>query len=399
MVKPRPGARTPIVSQSIGDKMDLIPTYEAVTRKPNVMRNRNPLAQTESKTVLLLDRMRELNSYKKWQKLVEEYRKKGVVLNPKLRPLVKMVKLGLIVVDEDIQRMLDAKHCTSIADIETFDPRLLQVVYCIKIPGRDEYHAVDGQHTATTLACMIDAGLFEGEQDWREIEIPVLYIETESKAFARKAFALINGKGKKKISAWYEHRTKVLSVRIDNSDDEEDREAWRKQEICERYDCYPVDKESQFVGKPGTFTHMQAFNLDEKTLEICCKFHNDYFHYDEINGALWFMIPDMVKGFRSAQIDLDDEFLAELAAILQQYFAGIAQFHDACHNAHTRWGKHSYGYEVDWEDDCIAPVLLMLYQRLGGKHPLPKRMLDKYEKILDFIDDDIKSLWLDKKAA
>lgn len=377
----------------------MLPKYEAVVRKPNVMKNRNPLAQTESKTVGLNERMRELNSYKKWQKLVEEYRAQGIKLDPKLRPIVRMVKLGLIIIDEDIQRALDAKHCTNIAGIDSFNPSLLQVVYCIKIPGQDEYHAVDGQHTATTLACLIDAGLFAGEKDWRDVEVAVLYIETTSKAFARKAFALINGKGKKKISPWYEHRTKVLSRRIDDSNDPEDKEAEQKQAICERYDCYPVDKESQFVGKPGTFTHMQAFNLDKKTLEVCVKWHNEYFHYDEINGSLWFMIPDIVKGFRAAQIPLTDKFLGELAGILQQYFAGLAQFHEACHAAHLRWGKHTYGYEVDWEDDCIAPILLMIYKKLGGRQQLPKRMLDKFDRILDFLDDDIKDLWAPQKIS
>lgn len=389
----------PIVLQFTGDNMSLIPKYEEVTRKPNLMRNRNPLSQTEAKVVGLVERMRELTSYKKWQKLIEEYRQQGIKIDPKLRPLIKMVKLGLIIIDEDIQRALDAKHCTNIASIGNFNPSLLQVVYCIKLPGKEEYHAVDGQHSVTLLGALIDAGIFDGEKDWREVEVAVLYIETTSKAFARKAFALINGKGKKKISPWYEHRTKVMSVRIDSSDDPDDIQAEEKQSICEKHDCYPVDKESHFVGKPGTFTHMQALNLDEKTLEICCRFHNTYFHYDEINGALWFMIPDLVKGFKAAEISLTDKFLSELAGILQQYFAGIAQFHEACHNAHTRWGKHTYGYEVDWEDDCIAPILLMLYHRLGGKQKLPKRMLDKYEKVLDFIDDDIKDLWRDQKAA
>lgn len=377
----------------------MLPKYEEVVRKPNVMRKRNPLAQTESKVVDLVERMRELTTYKKWQKLIEEYRQQGIKIDPRLRPLVKMVKLKFIVIDEDIQRALDAKHCTNIAGIGTFNPSLLQVVYCIKLPSKEEYHAVDGQHSVTLLGALIDAGIFDGEKDWREVEVAVLYIETTSKAFARKAFALINGKGKKKISAWYEHRTKVLSVRIDGSDDPEDLQAWRKQEICERQDCYPVDKESQFVGKPGTFTHMQALSLDEETLAICCKFHNDYFHYDEINGALWFMIPDIVKSFRAAKLELTDKFLGELAGILQQYFAGIAQFHETCHGAHTRWAKHTYGYEVEWQDDCIAPLLVMLYQKLGGKQKIPRPMLDRFEKILDFVDDDIKSLWAQKKAA
>lgn len=370
-----------------------MPAYQDVVRKPNVMIHRNPLKQNKSKVVKLEDRIKDLQNYKQWQKLIAEYQAKGIILDPKLRPLIKMVKLKFIFIDEDIQRALDAKHCTKIADTDSFDPRYLQVIYCTKVPGKEEYHANDAQHTATLVGALIDAGLFAGEANWREVEMPVLYIETNNKAFARKAFALINGKGKKKISPWYEHRTKVLSVRIDKSTDPDDIEAEAKQSICEKHHCYPVDKESAFVGLPGTFTHMQALNMDNAILEMACKFHNDYFHYDEINGSLWFMMTDLYKAFNAAHIKITDRFLGELAGILQGYFAGLAQFHDAVHRAHRKWGIYTYGYEVDWQDDAIAAVLVLLYKKLGGKQQIPQPLLDRFAKILDFLDEDIKELF------
>jgi hypothetical protein len=378
----------------------MIPVYEDVVRKPNVMKNRNPLKQKTSRIVALADRVAQLQTYKGWQRLIAEYQKQGVQIDPKLRPLIKMVKLKLLFIDEDIQRALDAKHCTNIAGIGNFNPLYLQVFYCVKIPGTEEYHSVDAQHTATLVAALIDAGVFTGETDWREVEMPVLYIETNSKAFARKAFALINGKGKKKISPWYEHRTKVMSVRIDGSTDEDDVEAERKQAICEKYDCYPIDKEhTDFIGKPGTFTHMQALSLDDDILEMACKFHNTYFHCDEINGSLWFMIEDLFKAFKAAKIKITDKFLGELAGILQGYFAGLAGFHEAVHHAHREWGEHTYGYEVSWQDEAIAAVLVLLYQRLGGTQRIPKPLLDRFEKILDFVADDIKALYEEVETA
>jgi len=377
----------------------MIPVYQDVVRKPNVMENRNPLQQSKSRIISLADRMKELQTYKGWKKLIAEYQEKGIIIDPKLRPLIKMVKLKFLFIDEDIQRALDVKHCTNIASIGTFDPRYLQVIYCTKLPGKEEYHANDAQHTVTLLGALIDAGLFAGEADWREIEVPVLYIETTSKSFARKAFAIINGKGKKKISAWYEHRTKVMSVRIDGSNDPDDKEAFDKQVICETYNCYPVDKESDFIGLPGTFTHMQALGLDNDILKMACKFHNDYFHYDEINGSLWFMIEDLSKAFGAAKIKITNKFLSELAGILQGYFAGLAQFHDAVHRAHIAWGIHTYGYKVGWQDDAIASVLVLLYQRLGGTQRIPKPLLDRFDTILDFVDDDIKALYEEVETA
>jgi hypothetical protein len=269
----------------------------------------------------------------------------------------------------------------------------MQVIYCVKIPGKEEYHAVDGQHTATLVAVMVAAGLFVDASDWREVEIPVLYIETNDRSFARKAFALINGRGKKRLSPWYIHRCKVLSVRIDNSTDKDDMEAEEKQTIAEQHDCYAVEFESQFVGKPGTFTHMEAFNLSKKALKVACKFHDDYFHYDEIDGSLWFMINDIVKSYEAASIDITDDFLKELAGIIQGYFGGLKSFHEAVHKAHAKWGLNYYGFDkFPWQDDAIACVLIALYQKLGGKHPTPRFMVDRFDKILNYIDEDIKEL-------
>jgi hypothetical protein len=374
-----------------------IPKYQDVVRKPNILSELNPLKNTTAKVISLEFRVKELTSWKDWQKLVQKYYDQGLILDPKLRPLVKMVKLGRLLIDEDIQRALDKKHCKKIATPGIFNPSLLQVVFCVKTPNVEEYHAVDGQHTATLLAALVDAGLFALETDWKEVEIPVLYIETTSKAFARKAFALINGKGKKKISSYYEHRTKVMARRIDDSDDEDDKDAERKQQICEKYTCFPVDDEGSFIGKPGTFTHMEALNLPDEVLELACKFHNKYFHYDPIDGSLWFMINDIYKAFTAAKIPITDTFLEELAGILQGYFAGLYEFHQSVKGAHLQWGIHTYGYKVSWDDDSIAATLVMLYKKLGGTQSIPQPMLDRFEKILDFIEDEIKVLY--QKAA
>lgn len=373
----------------------MLPVYQDVVRKPNILRIRNPLKNTIATVISLGSRLTDLNSSKEWKALVKNHKATAILLDPHLRPKVMMVKLGKLTIDEDIQRALDVKHCAKkIAAVGTFDPRLLQVVYCVKTPGKDEFCAVDGQHTAATIAGLVDAGLFAGETDWREVEVAVLYVETTSKAFARKAFALINGKGKKKVSPWYEHRTKVMSVRIDGSTDKDDVSAERKQQICEKYNCYPVDLGSQFVGKPGTFTHIsEALNLDDETLELCCKFHDTYFHYDAIDGSLWFMMSDIAKAFKAAKIKITDKFLGELAGILQGYFAGLYEFHASVHKAHTLWGEHTYGYEVSWNDDSIAAVLVMLYQQLGGKQQIPQPILDRFAHILNFVDDDIKELY------
>jgi hypothetical protein len=73
-------------------------------------------------------------------------------------PKVEMVRLGDILIDEDIQRILDAPHCAGIIDGNKFDPALLQCLQCIK-NSKGEFISIDGQHTASVLAGLIVAGL------------------------------------------------------------------------------------------------------------------------------------------------------------------------------------------------------------------------------------------------
>jgi hypothetical protein len=138
---------------------------------------------------------------------------------------------------------------------------------------------------------------------------------------------------------------------------------------------------------------MQALNLPDEVLELACRFHNTYFHYDPIDGSLWFMINDIYRAFDAAKIPITDQFLHELAGILQGYFAGLHGFHQSVQGAHLRWGIHTYGYKQGWNDDSIAATLVMLYKKLGGTQSIPQPLLDRFEKILDFVDDDIKDLY------
>lgn len=372
-----------------------IPVYQEVTRTPNVMANLNPLRQTKSKTVGLDQRVRELSGNQTWQNLMWTYRVLGTKWDPKMRPKVAMVDLSKIQIDEDIQRALDRRHAAAIADPDSFDPRLLQVIYCVKTPGKHIYHAVDGQHTATVLAAMVQAGLFEDESDWKTVQVPVSYIETTDKSFARNAFALINGRGKKKISNWYQHRTRVQSVRIDKSKLRENVEAEAKQTICEKHHCYPVDKDSEFVGQPGTFTHMEALNLDNTVLDTCCAWHNRYFHYHSVDGSLWFVLPQIITSLRHSGGVFDDNFQKELAGIVQGLFGSLKQFHSSVKQAYQLWYKDYYAVSEDytptWDSDSLGCALAQLYVRLGGSHQLPLPLVNHFTNITNWFDESITS--------
>jgi len=85
-----------------------IPNYEEVVRKPNKLKNLNPLKNTIATVVDIETRIKELLSYKKWTKLMESYQTSGIKFSPSLRPMIKMVKLGLLLIAEDIREAFEA---------------------------------------------------------------------------------------------------------------------------------------------------------------------------------------------------------------------------------------------------------------------------------------------------
>jgi hypothetical protein len=363
--------------------------YKAVARKTNPMKAQNPLKKGTGSRVSIKDRVDYLENFFKWDNQIDLWKEAGIVVDLTRMPRVAMLKLGTLLIDEDIQRGLDRTHCVNIANPETFDLALCQTLQCIK-NSKDEWISIDGQHTATVIAALIKSGL-AGDIDWREFEFPVQYIETDNLSFARRAFAIINGRGKKRISKYVLLRTSVYIVRIDNDlSNDEDVELERKVSICESFDCYPVEEKSTYAVLPGTFTHIsEAMNLDNNVLTQACKWHNDYFHYDIINGALWFMFRDLMSQFKKTSTHLSDQLCEDLAAIVQT-FGGLHKFHLDVQQSFKRWSKEKYGYE-SWNPFAIAACIVQIYHKLGGNEKVPKTFLDEFDGLLDYFPDYITS--------
>jgi len=369
-------------------------TYEEVIRKPNPMVKINPLRRGTGKTVSLQDRIDKLEQDAVWKKAMKAWQIENKKVDIKRMPKVAMVKLGQIEIDEDIQRQLDEKHCANkIADVHLFDPALLQTLQCIKT-SKGKYKSVDGQHTASTVAGLISAGYFEGVTDWREFEFPVQYIETDNLAFARRAFSILNGKGKKKQSAYQQLRNAVFIVRIDkDKTDDEDVELEKKVAVAESHNCFPVEADSDLAKYPGTFTNIATFKtLNESELEVACGWHNKYFHYESAHVSLFFIYRDLCRQFDSAKLKLTPTLQEELAALVQNLFGNLSQFQESVTEAHRRWTVKRYGYQASWDDDAYACALIQLYQHFGGKEKVAPTLLDHFDGLIEFFDEDILNL-------
>ena len=175
-------------------------TYQEVLNKPNPMVKINPMKQGSGKIVNLQDRVDKLNKNAAWKKTKKAWEAQGKVFDVSRIPKFTMENLGLLDIAEDVQRELDEKHCANrIAPPDVFDPALLQPALCIKT-SKGKYISINSQHTVSTVAALIDAGLVPGASDWRTFKFPFYYVETDSLAFARRAFGVHNGKGSKKQS-------------------------------------------------------------------------------------------------------------------------------------------------------------------------------------------------------
>ena len=227
--------------------------------------------------------------------------------------------------------------------------------------------------------------------NWQDFKFPVQYIETDNKAFARKAFAAHNGKGKKRQSAFSRLRNEVHVVRIDNdTTDEQDVAIERKISIAEKHECYPVEEKSSLLRHPGTFANISTFRtLSENELEIACNWHNTYFHYSTLHVSCFFMFRDMIRTFESYKKDLTPKLLEDLAALIQNTFGDLPQYQQNVAEAYRKFHKHRYGIDGNWHDDAYAVALLQLYKQLGGKETIPLTLIDRFEDLYSFFDPAI----------
>ena len=368
--------------------------YEEVVRKKNPMVDINPLKRGSGKIVDLQDRVDSLNKSAAWKKTVKAWKEQGLTVDLTRMPKVSMEKLGSQVISEDIQRMLDEKWCANkIANPIVFDPALLQTIQCIKTSD-GKFISIDGQHTSSTIAGLIDAGLVPGHTDWKEFKFPFQYIETDNLAFARRAFGILNGKGKKRQSQYQQLRNAVYIVRIDQDrTDEEEVSLEEKVAVVESLNCFPVEEDSALLKYPGTFSNIATFKtLSKDELNVACAWHDKYFHCEGVHANLFFIFRDMCRGFKAAKFPITPKLEEELAALIQSLFVNLSQYSESVKEAYSRWHVKRYNHKGDWHDDAYACALLQLYKRFGGQESIPLALLDRFDDLVDFFDQDLLDL-------
>lgn len=388
LLKNMPATAASMVAQAVAQEL----IYQAVPRKPNPMVNINPLKRGSGKIVTLADRVIELEKTAAWKKNIKQWQEEQTLFDMNRLPKVARVPLGDLLIDEDVQRPLDEKHCAKIAKPGPFDPALLQTLQCIK-RSDGKFVSTDGQHTGAVLSALLNAGV-AGNINWKTFLFNVQYIETDDLAFARRAFSVLNGKGKKRQSAYQLLRNDVYIIRIDgNTSDEEEVIIEKKVSIAESNECFPVEEDSPLCKYPSTFTNIATFKtMTNEEIDLSTKWHNKYFHRDPIHVSLFFIFKDLCRDFNSAKLPITEKLLEELAGLIQNLFVDLSQYSSSAKEAYNRWHKNRYGYLGSWNDDAYACGLLHLYKKFKGQEKLPLTLLDRFDDLINFFDEDLLNL-------
>jgi len=240
-------------------------TFTPVQRNQNDLPIENILerdvGEYREKYVAELLEMIQSEANDAYHKGVERYEKTKKTFSVKLYPKVTEVEIGKLKSDEDINRELDVGHATDI--FTSYDEQCFQPVYCIKTPNKDEWTIVNGQHTASSTAAIVQAGLMTDEKgkrispkNWAKFKILVIYIETDDRSKAREAFALLNGEMSKKIDVFDKWKQHYLSVRLDSSANPVYKHTYNLIQILKDCNCTPLPIDHDDVGEPGAITHL-----------------------------------------------------------------------------------------------------------------------------------------------
>jgi len=91
-------------------------------------------------------------------------------------------------------------------------------------------------------------------------------------------------------------------------------------------------------------------------------------------------------------LPITDKLKMELAALIQNLFANLSQYQESVTEAHRRWHINRYTYKGNWNDDAYACALVQLYQKFGGKEKIAPTLLDRFDDLIKFFDEDILAL-------
>lgn len=269
---------------------------------------------------------------------IERYQKLGKTFKAEFFPKVTKVEIGKLKSDEDINRELDVGHATDI--FVNYDEQCFQPVYCIKTPGKDEWTIVNGQHTASSTAAIVEGGFMTidgkkvASKNWKKFKILVIYIETHDRSKAREAFALLNGEMSKRIDVFDKWKQHYLSVRLDQSANPIYKHTFNLIQILKQYNCTPLPADHDDVGEPGAITHLAgveslAPTADYSKATFVFKTRDEFWNNLAVDNAELGFYGTLFDFAQAENIDMNsndwNQFLVDLHATVQGVYRNMTK--------------------------------------------------------------------------
>ena len=365
-------------------------TWTPNRRKVDLTLIDNPLAKTKQQLVnkKVTQLTAEIMADKKFKKQVDFYKTNNITFDADAIPKFEKHKLKDLLTPEEVQRLLDHAHMTGI--LTKFDPRLLSPIYVVRLNGKVELFVFDSMHTLTSVAVLIQEGLMSrtnpktGKReiitDGLDFEYPCWVIDTDDESFPMVAALYRNGEGSKAWGPFDYHRVYVRSFEFygNSGPDGEYELAYKKQQLMVQENSVPLPKGHQDLGMIGTLSHIEAVSEYKASsmaeLEFIMKTNNKY--WKGTNDASMFgFYGNLYQGFTNVNQPTSGKqfnvFLDELHAVIKTFFTSMAELKSATGAAYKDFQQKQGKTGTTPPFNCALALVLKMYVRLGGKHPVP----------------------------
>lgn len=312
------------------------------------------------------------------------------------------VPMSQILIDEDIQRELEQDHALNI--LKNFDPRRISVIYATKDVGKDVYHSTDGQHNSVVQAVLWAENYWGDLAPGEELLLPVMYVETDDRSFARDDFNWNNGKGKKPVDDHVMLRTNVFKYRIDGKRDKESVKAHEQVKALEDNNCTPTRKKDKMnSGRAGAVTHIAGvIERDPAVLRFIAKMHDTYWTDSNVPAVELGFYETFYKEYiveqKIEQTNVEfNLFMDQVNAIVKRVFGSPHNMEAQVEKAHGDWYRAVHGNNVkvpSTSNDVKAAVVCRIYEKLGGAYPILEDAvihITHMHDMTDFLSDEVQT--------
>lgn len=347
----------------------------------DISKIKNPLDPKRLKSAkpkTMAQQVAELEKVPVIANMLAELKRQNKTFDPNKIGVATKQKIGKVTFLEETQRLVIPKH---IADIgENLIEGLLSPIFTTVSPDGKSNPSFDTQHGGSLVGLLAKHGHWQGvdPEKWEDFEFPFFIVNNPSIAFANEAAYHRNGKGQKKWTAFDFHRIKVAGVRQHNSKIKEYIDAEKRQSIFEKYQAIPVPASHSQKGQAGTLDRIDAlYNWNYKTLTFIAETHMKYWHGTKFDSAAFGLYGHLFENITKKSIPTKgpewNEFLDNFHAIIKKCFTDLSTLRNEAERAHVSWHEAAYpnlkAHKLK-STNCALSIVLKIYQRLGGTHPL-----------------------------